>query len=148
MKVRIKKLVSEANIPVYAKTGDAGLDFTATSKHYDNNGNVIYGCGVAVEIPVGYVGLLFPRSSVSKTTLALSNAVGIIDSGYRGEIMCKFKLAPFIIENDKEFTYTEYNIGDRVCQMIILPYPQIEFEEVGELSLSERGEGGYGSTGS
>lgn len=137
MKVKIKKLVPEAIVPKYAKTGDAGLDFTAVSKSIDSNGNIVYGTGLAVEIPTGHVGLLFPRSSISNYSLLMSNSVGVIDSGYRGEIICKMKQSNF----------KSYVIGDRIAQLIIVPYPAIEFEEVDELSTTERGDGGYGSTG-
>ena len=91
MKIKMKKLVAEASIPRYAKPGDAGMDLTAVWKNqvFDI---VTYGTGLAVEIPDGYVGLLFPRSSIYKTKMSLTNAVGVIDSGYRGEIMMKFKM--------------------------------------------------------
>lgn len=140
MKVKIKKLSEKAVIPQYAKEGDAGLDLVATSKSYDENGNVVYGTDLAFEIPKGYVGLLFPRSSNAKMDLILSNSVGVIDSGYRGEVMMKFKHSYNILPN-------EYKIGDKIGQLIILPYPTIEFEEVDELSTTERGSGGYGSSG-
>lgn len=139
MKVKIKKLVENAVIPTYAKKGDAGMDLTATSKTYDEQGNVVYGTGIAVEIPEGYVGLVFPRSSICKTDLLLTNSVGVIDSGYRGEIMAKFA---YVHMHNKK-----YEIGDRIAQLIIMPYPTIEFEEVDKLSETERGEGGYGSSG-
>lgn len=136
MRVKIKKLHSNAVIPKYAKPGDAGLDLTAigfeTKGHY-----ITYHTGLAVEIPQGYVGLLFPRSSVYKTHQMLSNCVGVIDSGYRGEIMMKFTT-----------TRDQYIAGNKIGQLIIMPYPQIEFEEVDQLSSTERGTGGYGSTGS
>ena len=80
LKVKIKKLNENAVIPTYAKYGDAGMDLVATSKYYDDNGNIVYGTGLAFEIPKGYVGLLFPRSSNSKQQLLLSNSVGVIDS--------------------------------------------------------------------
>ena len=168
MQIKIKKLVSEAVIPIYAKLGDAGMDLTATSKIYDKYGNVSYGTGLAFEIPFGYVGLLFPRSSNSKQDLLLSNSVGVLDSGYRGEVFFKFKPTPvFVSENENsedcvgfdddkfdsiEFSstmenYSDYQIGDKIGQIIILPYPQITFVESNELSDSERGEGGFGSTG-
>jgi dUTP pyrophosphatase len=139
MKVKIKKMHTNAVVPKYAKPGDAGLDLTAISEEW-NEGNtmVTYGTGLAVEIPEGYVGLLFPRSSVSKTTLNLANSVGVIDSGYRGEIMFKFR---YLEEG------MTYDVGDRIGQLIIMPYPQVEFEEVEDLSFTERGEGGFGSTG-
>lgn len=139
MKVKIKKIVENAVVPSYAKHGDAGMDLTATSKTYDELGNVVYGTGIAVEIPEGYVGLVFPRSSICKTDLILTNSVGVIDSGYRGEIMAKFA---YVSMHNKK-----YEIGDRIAQLIIMPYPTIEFEEVDKLSETERGEGGYGSSG-
>lgn len=80
MKVKIKKLNENAVIPSYSKQGDAGMDLVATSKIFDKYGNVEYGTGLAMEIPEGYVGLIFPRSSISKKDLALTNAVGVIDS--------------------------------------------------------------------
>lgn len=139
MKVKIKKLHEDAIIPQYAKYGDAGVDLTATDMWFEK-GNVCYGTGLSIEIPHGYVGLLFPRSSNAKKDLLLCNAVGVIDSGYRGEIIAKFK----ITEKDG---FRIYNINDRVCQLIILPYPKIEFIETDELSETSRGEGGFGSTG-
>ena len=141
MKVNIKKLVESAVIPNYTKIGDAGMDLTATSKWYDDDNNVCYGTGIAMEIPKGYVGLVFPRSSNAKQDLILSNSVGVIDSGYRGEITFKFKLV-----EDRHLA-KDYNVGDRVGQIIIMPYPKIEFNEVEELSETERGCGGYGSSG-
>lgn len=158
MKVRIKKLDPKAIIPKYAHSTDAGLDMTATSKRVDENGCIVYGTGLAIEIPEGHVGLLFPRSSIAKYNLALSNAVGCVDAGFRGEITFKFRPSLAIKNyNGKEVTphttigvtgkFTDYEIGDRIGQLIILPFPKIEFEEVEELSESERNTGGYGSTG-
>ena len=150
MKVKVKKLNENAVIPIYAKSGDAGLDLTATSKFFDAYGNICYGCGLAFEIPQGYVGLVFPRSSVSKKQISLSNAVGVIDSGYRGEVVMKFKPSLALDSGQcvtEIHTYGNYNVGDRVAQMIIMPYPNIELEESDELSETERNDGGYGSTG-
>jgi dUTP pyrophosphatase len=141
MQVKIKKLHVDAVIPVYSKPGDAGMDLTAVSATQDQYGNVVYGTGLAVEIPEGYVGLIFPRSSNSKTDLYLTNHVGVVDSGYRGEIMFKFRPVNGLL-NAKVF-----QVGDRVGQLIILPYPSIEFDETNELSDSARGDGGFGSTG-
>lgn len=144
MKVKIKKLHENAVIPSYAKAGDAGMDLTATTKTFDDNNNVVYGTGLAVEIPQGYVGLIFPRSSNAKTDLYLTNHVGVVDSGYRGEIMFKFRKA----DCSKNFQEARlYEVGDRVGQLIVIPYPTIEFEEVAELSDSDRGAGGFGSSG-
>mgnify|MGYP003673450191 FL=1 len=137
MRIKIKKLHADAIIPKYAKDGDAGLDLTAIDVSADE-GTITYKTGLAIEIPRWYVGLLFPRSSVYKTGQSLTNCVGVIDSGYRGEIMLKFTLSPY---------QREYQIGDRIGQLIIIPYPMIEFEEVEELAKTSRGKGGYGSTG-
>jgi dUTP pyrophosphatase len=137
VKVKIKKLHPDAVVPRYAKNGDAGLDLTAVDIVADET-TLTYKTGLAVEIPRWHVGLLFPRSSVYKTGQSLTNCVGVIDSGYRGEIMMKFTLSPYA---------KEYEIGDRVGQLIIMPYPPIEFELVEELTATERGLEGYGSTG-
>lgn len=149
MKVRIKKLDSNAVIPHYAMRGDAGMDLTAISKFYDKYGNICYGTGLAFEIPTGYVGLVFPRSSTSHRQQFLGNSVAVIDSGYRGEVVMKFK--PSLALNDCQcvtdrLIYDTYHIGDRIAQMIILPYPNIEFVESDELSTTERAGNGYGST--
>ena len=145
MKVNVKKLDSNAVLPTYARHGDAGMDLTATSKSYDEHGNVCYGTSLAFEIPNGFVGLLFPRSSNTKKDLILGNSVGVIDSGYRGEVMFKFRpVMP--LERDIEFGPREHNVGDRIGQIIIMPYPKVEFNLVDELSSSDRGVGGFGST--
>lgn len=160
MKVKIKKLHPDAVIPEYAKPGDAGMDLTAVSMKIDEYGNICYGTGLAFEIPEGYVGLVFPRSSNCKKGVILTNCVGVIDSGYRGEVSFKFRplneKAFDILKSIKGSTEFKtgiyphnqtYNVGDRIGQIIIMPYPQIEFEEVDELSETERGDQGYGSSG-
>ena len=145
LQVNIKKLSDNAVIPTYAKDGDAGMDLTATSKSYDDHGNVCYGTSLAFEMPKGFVGLLFPRSSNTKKDLILGNSVGVLDSGYRGEVVFKFReLLPS--ERDIEFGAREYEVGDRIGQIIIMPYPQVVFNVVDELSSSDRGVGGFGST--
>ena len=90
LKVKIKKLHKDAVIPSYAHSTDCGLDLTAVSKTYDEYGNVVYGFGLAFEIPEGYAGFIFPRSSNHKSGLLLTNSVGVIDSGFRGEVTAKF----------------------------------------------------------
>lgn len=154
MKIKIKRLSENAVLPVKAHASDAGFDLTATSCTIDENGAMVYGTGIAVEIPDGYVGLVFPRSSIAKKDIILSNCVGVIDSGYRGEVMAKFKPTNFfnyysdcgrIVERPHDGSI--YGIGERIAQLIIMPIPEIEFEEVEELSDSERGTGGYGSSG-
>ena len=140
MKVKIKKLHPLAVIPTYAKSGDAGMDFVATKVISEETYSITYGTDISMEIPEGFVGLVFPRSSIRKYELNLSNSVGVIDSGYRGELQATFRKT----HGDASETY---NVGDKIFQMIIIPYPQIEFEEVDELSDTDRGEGGFGSTG-
>lgn len=144
MKVKIKRLVSEAVMPHRAHASDAGWDLVAVSRKMDADGAVVYGTGLAMEIPEGYVGLVFPRSSVAKKDLVLSNCVGVIDSGYRGEVMAKFKLLDPLVKHDE---YHWYDIGDRIAQLVIMRLPEVEMVESEDLSESDRGEGGYGSTG-
>lgn len=153
MKVKIKKLHADAVIPSYAKDGDAGMDLTAISVsvgrilgEWDVPNSqlglplyVEYGTGLSIEIPKGFVGLVFPRSSISVSALLMANSVGVIDSGYRGEIKVRFKVL-----NLDDF---QYKVGDRVAQLIIIPHPNIQLIETNELADSERGVGGYGSTG-
>ena len=149
MEVSIKKLHPNAVIPTYAKDGDAGMDLTAVTKSYDRDGNIVYGTGLAFEIPKGYVGLVFPRSSISNLDITMSNCVGVIDSGYRGEVTAKFKPAMLFNREQRPIILNNriYNVGERIAQLIIIPYPQITFVEADELSETERGAGGYGSSG-
>lgn len=159
MLVKIKKLVPEAIIPTYAKPGDAGMDLVAVSVN-DNINYIEYGTGLAIEIPEGYVGLIFPRSSNSKKDLLLCNSVGVIDSGYRGEIKLRYKkimnpseektnILQNVFTNSSTLIYEieRYDVGDKVGQIMILPIPFVEFTEVSELSQTDRGDGGFGSTG-
>lgn len=139
IKVKFKKLKDNAVIPSFAHEGDAGLDLIATDVSVCDNVLVVK-FGLAMEIPIGYVGKLHPRSSVVKSGLILSNSVGVIDSGYRGEIMAKYYIQPSVKCN-------LFNVGDKCAQLIIEKLPSIEIEEVEELSDTSRGTGGYGSTG-
>lgn len=135
--VRFKKLHPDAKAPYQATAGSAGFDLTAVSKE-ENDYCIWYGTGLAVEIPEGHVGLVFPRSSIYKTGLLLTNSVGVIDSDYRGEISAVFTNIEF---------HKEYNVGDRIAQLVIMPIPAVKFEESEELTETKRGAGGYGSTG-
>ena len=153
MQVKIKKLKPNAVIPTYAKAGDAGMDLVATEILKDTPEQITYGMGIALEIPEGFVGLVFPRSSIRKTGLQLSNSVGVIDSGYRGEIQATFNKVfggdRFYDEtkNTEDTSNNFYKVGDRIAQIMIIPHPPIEFQQVEELTNTERGEGGFGSTG-
>lgn len=138
MKVKIRRNHPDAVLPTYSKKGDAGLDLTVVSRRGIDEYHVEYDFGISLEIPEGFVGLVFPRSSIYKKQQVLSNSVGVIDSGYRGSIKA------VMIGNIEKYIY---DVGERAAQLIIMPYPMIEFEEVDELSATDRGEGGYGSTG-
>lgn len=143
MKVRIKKLNDNAMMPTKAHATDAGFDLYCTSKKIDwTKRQIVCHTGLAFEIPEGYVGLIFPRSSVSNKPLMMANSVGVVDSCYRGEVTAKFN-----ITDTRQSAFAHYQEGDRIAQMIIIPYPEIEFEETDSISESDRGTGGYGSTG-
>lgn len=142
IQVKFKRLHPDAVVPTRATEGSAGWDLTAISWNDCGVGNV--GCyiryytGIAVEIPTGYVGLLFPRSSCYKHSLLLANSVGVIDSDYRGEICLIYRCSSAVID---------YMVGRRIGQLVIVPCPAVEMVEVKELSQTERGAGGFGSTG-
>lgn len=139
MKVKIKKLHPNAVKPKYAKESDAGMDLVATEIINETPSQITYGTGLAMEIPDGMVGLIFPRSSIRNIGLTLSNSVGVIDAGYRGELQATF--------NKNGVKDEIYKVGDRVAQIIIVPHPIVQFVEVDELTESSRGKGGFGSTG-
>lgn len=141
LKVKFKKLHEKAVAPKYSVEDDSAMDLTATTKKIVDEGSygyIEYGTGLAMEIPKGHVGLLFPRSSISKTGHILANSVGVVDPGYRGEVAFRFKSIP---------NSQEYQPGDRIGQIMIIPRPDVEFEEVEELDETKRGEGGFGSSG-
>ena len=144
MELKFKRLSDKAVLPIRAHKSDAGLDLTCTSISTGVNDcgqlMLIYHTDLAVEIPEGYVGLLFPRSSIYKKSIALTNSVGVVDSGYRGEIMCVFKSTTDVVP-------AIYKQGERFCQLVVVPIPSIEVVEAAELSESDRSEGGFGSTG-
>lgn len=135
----IKLLHPAAKLPSRQTSGAAGYDMTATSVSIEN-GLLVYGTGVAMKIPDGYVGLLFPRSSISKYTLQLSNAVGVIDNDFTDEVKFKFRY----VYSGQE---TVYKVGDRIGQLLLLKLPEFDMVEVTELAETARGKGGFGSTG-
>lgn len=143
MKVRIKKLSDKAIIPTFGSVGSAGGDLYSAEENQviiAPNQTVIIGTGLAVEIPDGYVGLVYARSGLAtKSGLAPANKVGVIDSDYRGEI----KVA---LHNHSNEIRT-VSQGERIAQMVIAPYLKVEYEEVDDLSDTARGGGGFGSTG-
>lgn len=160
MEIRFKKLVPEAKTPYRKIDVDAGFDLFATSIE-ETSDFIVYHTGIAVEIPEGYVGLVFPRSSVTKYDLMLKNSVGIIDASYRGEIMCRFQITkdddrqlkiPFDNNTVNKITNVRselklYDVGDRVAQIVFMELPKITLIEAEELSDTERGSGGFGHTG-
>lgn len=144
MEIKVKKLGENAVIPKYQSEGAACFDLVAATKEFKPlpvGPTYVYGTQLAFEIPPGHVGLIFPRSSITtNTTLSLGNAVGVIDSDYRGEVKFQFRKTNPMVQKD-------YEVGDRVGQMMIVPIPQVYIEEVDSLSDTERGSGGFGSTG-
>lgn len=142
MDVKVKRLHKDAVLPTKAHPTDAGADLVAVSKTYAGN-QVCYSFGLAIEIPKGYVGLIFPRSSIFKKDLSLTNSVGVIDSGYRGELKVYFR-----IDLTNPMTTDDYAVGDRVAQLVIIPYPEVEYKLSDYLSPSDRNTGGFGSSGS
>ena len=149
LNVKIKKLHKDAVIPKYETNGAVGMDLTAVSVEYDKYGNLVVGTGLAIQLPEGYYADLRPRSSISKYDLVLANSIGTVDADYTGELILKFKPSDYfaINRNDVYGNGEIYKVGDRVAQLLILPYPKINFIEVDELDKTERGNKGFGSTG-
>lgn len=143
MDIKIKKLDDKAVMPTRAYSGDAGMDLTCTSitTMLNECGQLmlVYHTGLAVEIPDGYVGLLFPRSSIYKKSLRMTNCVGVIDSGYRGEIMA-------VMSPTTDVVPAVYKEGERFCQLVIIKLPEYNIIEVEDLPESTRSEGGFGSS--
>lgn len=143
MKINIKKLTKTAIIPTRQHEGDAGYDLYADIQKpviIKPHTTEFVHTGIAIEIPDGYFGAVFARSGLASTQgLRPANCVGVCDSRYRGEYMVA-------LHNDCTAART-VNPGNRIAQLVVMPYLNVEFEEVDELSDTERGEGGFGSTG-
>lgn len=162
--VKIRKVHPDATIPTYAHPGDAGMDVTAVLINVTDD-YIEYDTGLQFQLPPGYVMLIFPRSSNSKKDLLLANSVGVLDSGYTGNLKLRYKLNYRIEQLGTNHTLDRsafevnisptnilisnkyYNIGDRVGQIMIIPYPEINFIETENFEDTERGSGGFGSTG-
>ena len=144
IQLKIKKLLPEAKLPAYGSANDAGADLYALSEHavrIGANETAIVHTGLVAEIPEGYVGLIFARSGLAtKKGLAPANKVGVIDSDYRGEIRVALHNHSKYMQSIEPY--------ERVAQLVIMPYVYAELIETDELSDTERGEGGFGSTGS
>lgn len=143
MELKIKRLTEDAVLPIRAYKGDAGIDLTCTTITQElnecNQLLIVYHTGLAFEIPEGYVGLVFPRSSIYKKSLTFTNCVGVIDSCYRGEITAKMRSTTDVVP-------AIYKPGERFAQLVLVPIPEFTMTEVSELSETDRGENGYGST--
>ncbi len=139
MDIRYIRMDGRAQPPFRATVGAAGWDLTAVTIRWDQHaGCWILGTGLAFEIPEGYVGLLFPRSSVYKRHLTMAHCVGVIDSDYRGEVHAIFKA---------DSSSEPYAIGERCCQLVIVKLPDVNWVEADSLSSTERSLNGFGSTG-
>ena len=143
MELPIRKLRPEARLPSYARPGDAGLDLAAAVDAEVGPGErAMIPTGVAVAIPAGHAGMVLPRSGLaSREGLTLANSPGLIDAGYRGEVTCA------VVNLDRERTVS-IKRGDRIAQLVIVAVPPVEPNWIEELPPSERGEGGFGSSGS
>ena len=144
MKVNFKKLDVNAKVPTYGSPLCAGADLYAltngeTITFLPGETKIIH-TGIALEIPEGYAGLIYARSGIAnKRGLAPSNKVGVVDADYRGEIMVSLHNHSTLVQ--------EISDGERIAQMVIAPFLSVEYTEVDELSSTERGVGGFGSTG-
>ncbi|MFL5893196.1 MAG: dUTP diphosphatase [Solirubrobacterales bacterium] len=142
MDLRVRRLREEATIPTRAHQGDAGLDlYAAESATIAPGERATVATGIALEIPAGFAGLVLPRSGLAaRHGIALVNAPGLIDSGYRGEVKV------LLLNTDRGDTF-EVSSGDRIAQLLLSPVTEARPVEVSELELSARGAGGFGSSG-
>lgn len=140
--VSIKILSRDAQIPHMAYNGDAGVDLRSVERIVlEPQERAMVATGLAIALPEGYAGFVLPRSGLAaKHGISIVNAPGLIDSNYRGEL----KVVLLNTDPDKSFTI---EIGDRIAQLIVMPVPTINFEQVEELTESQRGESGFGSSG-
>jgi dUTP pyrophosphatase len=142
MELRFALLSEQARLPSRAHEGDAGLDLYASEPvHIGPGERFSVGTAVAVEIPEGHAGLVLPRSGLARRHgIALVNAPGLIDSGYRGEIRV-------LLLNTDPAEIFAVEVGDRIAQLLVTPIATPEPVEAAELAESVRGEGGFGSSG-
>lgn len=136
--IKVKLLSKGAKLPEIATEDDAGADLYVTGVE-KSLFKVTYKFGIAIQAPKGYYGKIVPRSSVRKTYQWMSNSVGIIDNGYRGELQATFYKIPLLSKL--------YKVGERAAQLIIRPQMQVIYSVKRELSDTQRGKGGFGSTG-
>ena len=138
----MRRLAATATLPTRATAGDAGLDLYASEAAQLRPGErSSVGTGIAIEIPEGHAGLVLPRSGwAAKHGISLVNAPGLIDAGYRGEVRV------LLLNTDREEPF-EISEGDRIAQLLVVPFAALEPVEAETLAESERGDGGFGSTG-
>lgn len=135
----LQQLDFDLPVPGYAHHGDAGLDLYAAHDAIVTGETMLISTGVAVAVPDGYVGLVCPRSGLSKYGVTVANAPGVVDSGYRGELMVR-------LTNTSKTPY-RVHFGDRIAQLLIVPVLRPEVTIVNSLDNTERGTNGFGSTG-
>lgn len=142
MSENIEVLISAPIVPSYSHPGDAGADLSsAESLTLLPGGRAVVGTGVSIALPKGYVAFVVPRSGLAaKHGITVVNSPGTVDAGYRGEIKVT------LLNTDKESSF-DINVGDRIAQLIVMPFAQARFIEVEKLPESERGEHGFGSSG-
>lgn len=142
-KLKVKRLTDTAKLPTYAYARDGNVCFDLyVDDVNETHGGKVFTCdtGLSVEVPQGYAMMIYSRSGHGfKNNMRLANCVGVLDSGYRGPVMVKLTC-------DRQIQYVP-KVGDRIAQAMLIPVPVVTFEEVTELSDSERGEGGFGSSG-
>jgi len=150
MNIKVRKVHPDAVLPKSAKTGDAGYDLVAVADPRFSDTYIEYDTGIAVEPPDGYHIEIFPRSSISKYDLVLANSIGLVDNGYRGNLLVRFKVVPqknWLTEYGIFCEPTIYKKGDKIAQIVIRKTESAEFEWAEELSNTDRDSGGFGSTG-
>lgn len=145
MTLKIKRLSEKAVMPTRAHATDAGLDLIVTeiTQELNEGGELIlvYHTGIAIQMEDGYVGFIFPRSSIAKKTITPTNCVGTVDAGYRGEITWKMRSTVNTVP-------AVYKPGDKFAQLVFVKLPDVEIIEASELDESDRGTGSYGSSDS
>lgn len=143
IKLKVKRLTDTVKLPTYAYVHDGHVCFDLYADDVnETHGGTVFTCdtGLSVEVPPGYAMMIYSRSGHGfKNNMRLSNCVGVLDSGYRGPVMVKLTC-------DRQIQYVP-KVGDRIAQAMLIPVPVVTFEEVTELTGSERGEGGFGSSG-
>lgn len=143
--MKVKLLAENAVLPQKAHESDAGYDLVATSKVVDREKRQItYGFGLAIQLPKGSVGLIFPRSSVRKTDLALSNCVGVLDENFQGEIQATFTM---LNEDVPTKSKNHYKVGERIAQLVVVDLKQMEVTQVEDFDEVSERSGGFGSSG-